>query len=537
VGTQPIETKYDHSKRDEGNHSSQPFFTILAPYLWTTVAIFIVTAIIRLLSPAFDLMDLALLYLLPVLIGAVWWGLWPSLAASVLGMLCFDFFFVPPVMSFAVGDVRHLISFGVFLLVAFVTGTLAARLRSQVEASRERERRTAALYSLSDKITAETDLSQVLQTVVKTVAETTKKDVALFMPGPQEALPVSSTYSTTEVMSLTKKESDLLRWVFELRQEAVSRNDKGDGIDRLFIPVHNREACLAILVLQSASWQVLSDEERKDLEALANLTALAITRMHLALEAEQAKWLAESEKLHRALLNAVSHDLRTPLASITGAVTELLSEGDLHNAESRTTLLGTIRGGALRMNHFVANLLDMARLESGILKPNREWCDISDIVGVALKEVRDMLPEERLSIDIPVEVPLIRVDFSLIEQVLINLFENAAKYSPPVSKISMTVSINQGELRVEIGDHGLSIPADDRLRIFDKFYRLHSSKHVTGTGLGLSICKGIIEAHGGRIWVEPRPLEETGNRFIFALPLEGDQPKSVPMEQEGNNGP
>ena len=537
MSAEPIETKYEHSKRNEGNHSSQSFFTFLAPYLWTIVAIFIITAIIRVLRPAFDLIDAALLYLLPVLISAVRWGLWPSLAASVLGMLCFDFFFVPPVMSFTVGDVRHLISFGVFLLVAFVTGTLAARLRSQAEASRERERRTAALYSLSDKITAEADISQILQTVVKTVAQTTKRDVALFMPGRHEALPVSSAYSTTQDLLLTEREGDLLRWVFELKQEAVSRNDRGDGIDRFFIPVHNRETCLAVLVLQSASWQVFSEEEHKDLEALANLTAIAITRMHLALEAEQAKWLAESEKLHRALLNAVSHDLRTPLASITGAVTELLSEGDLHDAESRTTLLGTIREGALRMNRFVANLLDMARLESGILKPNREWCDISDIVGVALKEVRDMLPEDRLSIEVPAEVPLIRVDFSLIEQVLINLLENAAKYSPPASKISMTVSIAQGELRVEIGDCGLPIPAGDRLQVFDKFYRLHSSKHMTGTGLGLSICKGIIEAHGGKIWVEPEPLTETGNRFIFSLPLESDQPKSVPIEQEENNGP
>jgi two-component system sensor histidine kinase KdpD len=525
----------DHTRK-EGNHSSHPFYRVLVPYLWTTVAIFIVTAVIRAFRPAFDLIDVALLYLLPVLIGAVRWGLWPSLAASVLGMLCFDFFFVPPVMSFTVGDVRHFISFGVFLLVAFVTGTLAARLRSQAEASRERERRTAALYSLSDKITAETDLSRILQTVVKTVAQTTKRDAALFMPGPHDTLPVSSTYSTTEGMLLTEKECDLLRWVFELRQEAVSRNDRGDGIDHLFIPVRNREACLAILVLQSASWQVFSDEEHKDLEALANLTALAITRMHLALEAEQAKWLAESEKLHRALLNAVSHDLRTPLASITGAVTELLSEGDLHNAESRTTLLGTIREGALRMNRFVANLLDMARLESGILKPSREWCDISDIVGVALNEVQDMLPEERLSIEVPAEGSLIRVDFSLIEQVLINLLENATKYSPPASKISLTVSTDQGDLRVAIRDCGLPVPADDRLRIFDKFYRLHSSKHMTGTGLGLSICKGIIEAHGGKIWVEPEPLTETGNRFIFALPLEADQPKSVPIEQEEDSG-
>ncbi len=532
MSAEPIETRYGYSA-----HASRSLFTVLARYLWTILAVLIVTAIITGLRTAFDLIDVALLYLLPVLISAVRWGLWPSLTASVLGMLCFDFFFVPPVMSFTVGDVRHLFSFGVFLLVAFVTGTLAARLRSQAEASRERERRTAALYSLSDKITAETNLNQVLQAVVKTVSQSTKREVALFLAGPSEGLPVYSACSTTEDFSLTERERDLLQWVFELRQESVSRNDRGDGMDRLFIPVHNKETCLAVLVLQLPSGQIFSQEERKDLEALANLTALAITRMYLTIEAEQAKWLAESEKLHRALLNAVSHDLRTPLASITGAVTELLSEGDLYNAESRTFLLGTIREGALRMNRFVANLLDMARLESGILKPNREWCDISDIVGVALKEVRYMLHEDRLNIEVPTETSLIRVDFSLIEQVLINLLENATKYSPPDSKISIMASINQGELRVEVGDSGPPVPADDRLRIFDKFYRLQSSKHMTGTGLGLSICKGIIEAHGGKIWVEPGLLAEAGNRFIFALLLEGDQPSSIPIEREGNNGP
>jgi two-component system sensor histidine kinase KdpD len=451
-------------------------------------------------------------------------------------MLCFDFFFVPPVMSFTVGDIRHLVSFGVFLLVAFVTGSLAAKLRSQAEASQERERRTAALYALSDKIAAETDLGQVLQTVAKTVARTTGKDVALYMPGPGESFPAKRADSTTEGLLLTEKENALLQWVFELRQEAVSRGNDDRGIERLFIPVHDREACLAVLVIQSSSGKVFTEEERKDIDAIASLTALAITRMHLALEAEQAKWFAESEKLHRALLDAVSHDLRTPLASITGAVTELLSEGALHSANSRATLLGTIRDGALRMNRFVANLLDMARLESGILKPNREWCDISDIVGVALNEVRDMAPEERLSIEMPPDAPLIRVDFSLIEQVLINLLENAAKYSPPASIISVTISTVPDELRVEIGDRGSPIPAEDRLRIFDKFYRLQGSKHMTGTGLGLSICKGIIEAHGGTIWLERAPSTGImGNRFIFALPLEGNQPQSTPIEQEMND--
>lgn len=506
----------------------------LLPYVVTAFIVLMITAMGKWLLPLFDLINIALLYLLPVLISAVLWGLWPSLVASFLGMLCFDFFFVPPFLSFTVHDVRHLLNFALFLAVALVTGTLAARLRSQADIAREGERRTAALFALSHKIAAETDLNRVLQTVVTTVSQNIGASSAILMPGPPYNALTIVVYSSAGSTDMDHKERSIAQWVFEHRQRAGQGTNVLAGASQLFIPIYEGETSLAVLAVHLRSGQAISEREREDLEAFASLTALAITRMRLASEAEQAKWLAESEKLHRSLLNAVSHDLRTPLSSITGAVTGLLAEGERYDPKARETLLKTIHEGARRMNRFIANLLDMARLESGILKPTREWIDMADLVGVSLKEVRDMLPEHRLTVEIPSNLPLVQADFALIEQVLINLLENAVKYSPPESMISVAISDETTRLKVTVGDQANTIPKEDYHRLFDKFYRLKGSKHVAGTGLGLSICKGITEAHGGRIWVESSEAEQ-GNIFAFTLPLPKDQPRSIPAASEDDD--
>jgi two-component system sensor histidine kinase KdpD len=379
---------------------------------------------------------------------------------------------------------------------------------------------------------AETDIRHVLQTAVETMAQSLGSQVAILLPGEPDALLEVVARSDNENFTLDEKERAIARWVFEQRHEAGRGTGRLSGTEYLFIPMVNGDTCIAVLASKLASLEPVSRERRKDLETLMNLTALAINRVQLASEAEQAKWLAESEKLHRALLNAVSHDLRTPLSSITGAVTGLLTEGDRYDQSARAELLAAIKDGALRMNRFVTNLLDMARLESGILKANKEWCDMLDIVGVALKEVGEMLPERALSVRAPDALPLVLADFGLMEQVLINLLENGVKYAPPDSAISITLSRTEEELRVTVADLGPPIPEGDRERIFDKFFRLRSSKHVTGSGLGLSICKGIIEAHGGRIWVEPST--EGGNAFTLALPLTKGQPESLPAEEENH---
>jgi two-component system sensor histidine kinase KdpD len=276
--------------------------------------------------------------------------------------------------------------------------------------------------------------------------------------------------------------------------------------------------------------EIISPEQRQLIEAFANLAAMAIIRMRLAKEAEQVKWLAESEKLHRALLNSVSHDMRTPLAAITGAVTSLISEKGAYNEANKDILLHTIKEEAQRMNRFISNLLDMVRLESGILKPKTEWCDIQDIIGVVLRETKEMLQQHAVMVHIPPELPLVKADFILIGQVIVNLLENAVKYSPLDSKISISAHYTDHRVLVTVADSGPAIPLIERDLVFDKFYRLHSSRYTSGTGLGLSICKGIIEAHGGLIWVESSP--EYGNRFVFSLPV-SEQPSGQPDMKEG----
>lgn len=503
------------------------------PYTGVLVAVMLVTVLNKTLQSAFDLTNIALLYLLPVLFSAARWGRGPSILASVLGVLAFDFFFVPPVLSFSVSDLRHLLSFGVFLVVAVITSTMATRLKAQAENARRRETRTAALYALSRKMAVETDIEGILKTVVKMVAETIDGETVIFMPDATGKLAVRATAPSPPEQWLDSNEYAVAGWVFTHGQLAGRGTDTLAGADGLYLPLKAEENNLGVLgVKLTHPERHLAPEQRWLLEAFASLAALAILRLQLAAEAQQARCLAASEKLRTALFNSISHDLRTPLASITAAVTGLLEGDEVYHPEARQALLQTIKEGARRLNRLVGNLLDMARLESGMLQLKQEWCDLEDIIGVALGQLRETLQDRPLEVNIPPELPLVKVDFTLIEQVLVNLLENAVKYSPPGSKIDIEVRREGKELLVAIADRGAGIPEGDWERIFDKFYRLQSPRHVSGTGLGLSICRGIIEAHGGKIRAEARP--GGGSVFTFSLLLAEQPPGLVPSAGGGS---
>jgi two-component system, OmpR family, sensor histidine kinase KdpD len=512
-----------------------PFTRSLNLYFLALVSVAFITLAGKALEPFFDRISLALLYLLPVLVSAVRWGRGPSFLAAVFGVLAFDYFFVPPFFSFAVSDIRHLFIFVVYLLVALVTGTMAARLREEVRSATEREKRTLALYALSREIAAETDLAQAMKTLAATIAAAVQGESVILMPGQagSDAM-IEIAASPDQLILHDDKERAVAHWVLERGLPAGKGTDTLRGTDLVFFPISAEDRPLAVLALRvNPARQGLAPDEVRLIEAFANLGAVAIIRVQLAKEAEQAQWLAESEKLHTALLNSVSHDLRTPLASITGAATSLLSGEGVYDPKTRQDLLETIKEEAQRMNHYVANLLDMVRLEGGMLRLRKEWCDIEDILGVALKEVKDVLEGHPLRVDIPPDLPLVQVDFPLIEHVMINLLENAAKYSPPGSEISVAARSMEGEVRFMVADRGLPVPASERERVFNKFHRLRSAKQISGTGLGLSICKGIIDAHGGAIWVEGH---EGGNRFIFSLPVTGQPLRESDKEGGADNG-
>ncbi|PRR75774.1 sensor histidine kinase [Neomoorella humiferrea] len=505
------------------------------PYAGVLVAVMLVTVLNKILQPVFDFTNIALLYLLPVLFSASRWGRGPSILASVLGALAFDFFFVPPVLSFTVYNLRYLLSFVIFLVVAVITSTMATRLNIQVENARRRETRTAALYALSRKMAAETDIEGILKTVVKTVAETVDGEAVIFMPDAAGKLEVRATVPSSPEKWLDNNEYAVAGWVFTHEQIAGRGTDTLAGADGLYLPLKADENNLGVLgVKLTHPERHLEPEQRRLLEAFASLAALAILRLQLAAEAQQARYLEASEKLRTALFNSISHELRTPLASITAAVTGLLEGDEVYHPEERQALLQTIKESARRLNRLVGNLLDMARLESGMLQLKLEWCDLEDIIGVALGQLRETLQDRPLEVSISPGLPLVKVDFTLIEQVLVNLLENAVKYSPPGSKIDIAVRREGKELQVAVADRGVGIPESDRERVFGKFYRLQSPRHVSGTGLGLSICKGIIEAHGGKIWVEAR--SGGGSVFYFSLPLAEQPPGAVPSEGGGGQG-
>jgi two-component system sensor histidine kinase KdpD len=506
-----------------------------SPLLAIVLVVAAQTLLMRGLRPImpelFDVVNVALLYLLPVLFSAVRWGRWPSILAALTATLCFDVFFVPPELSIKVADLRYLLVFLIFLIVAFITGTLASRLRNQARIAGRREERASALYTLSRQIASETDIQSILKISTKAIASSIEGDVAIYMSDTSGGLtPQAATAGADRLME--SRERAVAQWVFESGEIAGKGTETLSAAMGLFLPLVAEQKKIGVLgVLPNVPEKHLSPRQRRLLESFAGFISLAIAREQMRIEAQQAHYAAESERLRTALFNSVSHDLRTPLASITGAVTSLQEE-DVYNSDERRALIAAIKDSALQLNHLVGNLLDTARLESGMLQLRKDWCDIQDLIGVALRRSRQVVGDREFRIKMPEEVPLIKADFSLIEQVLVNLLYNAAQYSPPDSEISITVNREDGEIRVTVGDSGPGIAPEDRERVFDKFYRLYAPEHVSGTGLGLSICKAFIEAHGGRIWVEPNP--EGGSLFIFSLPLE-TQPVVREPEQGENN--
>jgi two-component system sensor histidine kinase KdpD len=503
-----------------GRESFRPF-----PYTAIVIMIALLTVLVMPFRSYLGPVNIAMLYLLPVLLSAVAWGRYFSVIAAILGIISFDFFFIPPTFAFTVFDVRYFISFAIFLLVALMTGTLSARLHQHITYAKQREARTAALYALSREIAATNELEKVLELLVRKVAESVESQVVILLPNDRNTLVVRAKSETQQKIQVDENERAVAIWVYEHGQAAGRGTDTLVGADCTYLPIRTEQGILGVLGVRPEISKRLSPEQRRLLDAFASLGALAVNRIQLVEQAKVTHLLAESERLHSALFNSISHELRTPLTSIIGAVTGLLDEDDLYDSVSRSDLLQTIKQGAMRMNRLVNNLLDMTRVESGYLQLSKECCDIQDMIGVAVSRV-EALRSRSLEIEAAPDLPLVPADFVLIEQVLVNLLDNAAKYSSPDSEISVKASYNRKEVAISVADHGLGIPEADREVVFDKFYRLRASRQIAGTGLGLTICKAIVDAHGGRIWVSGNP--GGGALVTFSLPLFAAAPGKIP---------
>jgi two-component system sensor histidine kinase KdpD len=476
-----------------------------------------------LMFPHFTLVDLAMVYLLGIVLTAGRLGRGPTLLATLLSVAAFNFLFIPPLYTFTVEDVRYFVTFAVMFIVAFVISRLTFRVREQAESARQRERRTAALYHLSR------DLAQVegrerltaiairhLNEVFSCRAVILDADIEgqLIGPNPQQAY------------AFDQEERDAAQWAFEHRQRAGSATATLPGAKALYLPLVAAAKTIGVVgLLPGRSAEPFTPEQIHALESFANQTAMALERAFLAEEAQRTLLKVETETLRNTLLSSVSHDLRTPLAAITGAGTTLLQGEKLLDADSRRELTQTIVEEAEHLNRIIRNVLDMTRLESGGIKLNREWQSLEEIVGAVTNRMAGQFPAHPLTINLPPALPLIPCDELLIEQVLRNLLENAIKYTPPGTSITLSALVREQEVLVSVADRGPGIPPEAGERIFEKFVR---GKHVGGgAGLGLAICQGIVSAHGGRIWLGNLP--EGGVAFTFALPV-GQPPP--PLEQE-----
>jgi two-component system sensor histidine kinase KdpD len=483
------------------------------------------SAVAALMFPHFAPANLIMVYLLGTILAAWWLGRGPSILVSVLSVAAFDFFFVTPYLTFAVSDTQYLVTFAVMLAVAIVISTLTTRVRAQAEASRQRERRTAALYSMTQELASKRGLDELLRATTRHVAEVFSSRVAVFLPDSDGQL----ARRAGELGPGPDDASELgvARWVHEHGQLAGRGSATLPGARALYLPLTAARGTVGVLGVVPPSDEALAAPEQLHLlETFAAQTALAIERVALVDEAQQARLRSETERLRNSLLSAVSHDLRTPLATITGSASALVEQETELDATERRELAQAIQEEADRLNRLVQNLLEMTRLESGGVRLRKDWLPLEEVVGSALARVEKHLGRRRVDIRLPRDLPLVPLDPLLVEQVLINLLDNAIKYTPSDTPIEISAAVEGPAVSVTVADRGPGFAPGEEARVFDKFYRGQDTGARSGAGLGLAIARGIVEVHGGQITAEPRA--GGGALFRFTLPLETKPPEVRP---------
>jgi len=495
-------------------------------YAFALLGVLIATAVAWLMFPYFGAANLIMMYLIAVVAVAIRCGRGPSVLASVLSVAAFDFFFVPPYFSFAVSDVQYLLTFGVMLVVALVISNLAVRLQQQAELARYRERRTGVLYTMSRDLATHRGTGMLAHLAAKHLREVFDSQIAIFLADSDKRLRLQRGEEL--YFEFDPKEAGVAQWVFEHNERAGLGTDTLPGASALYLPLLGSAGSIGVVAVRpTESSRLLDPDQLHLLESLLNQVALAIERTRLSEEAQQAHVRVETERMRNAILSSVSHDLRTPLATITGAASSLVEEQGEMDSAARRELSRSIYREADRLDRLLKNLLDMMRIEAGAVQLSKEWHPVDEVVGAALARLEGRLQDHTVNTTFPPDLPLVLVDGVLLEQVVINLVENAVKYAPPGSAIDMSASASDREVVVEVADRGPGIPVGEETRIFDKFYRGKFAREG-GVGLGLTICRGIVEAHGGRIWAENR--RGGGAVFRFAIPLLERQP-SVESEQ------
>jgi two-component system sensor histidine kinase KdpD len=500
------------------------------------------TALSALFKPLISPTNLVMIYLLSVVIAAVRYGRGPSILVSILGVLAFDLFFVPPYYTFVVANAEYLLTFAGLLIVGLVISQLTAKANERAETARQRANETLALLNFSRDLTIASDWQDITQAVIRNVEQTFEREVVVYLPD-AEAEDELVPFTKHGRRILDEKEAAVAMWVFQHGQPAGRDTDTLPAASAHYLPMRTSQGIVGVLGIfpAAANRSAVPEEARRAsppplsfppsavpqqhlLEAFAGQAALALERVRLADETRKAQLLQETEKLQTALLNSISHDLRTPLVTITGALSSLDEMDAELKPETRKSLIVNAREEADRLNRLVGNLLEMTRIDAGAIHLLREPCELQDLVGSALELFAERAKDRPIRIDIPADLPLIPLDYVLMVHVLSNIIDNALKYSPVGSPIEISAAMEAHQVVLEIADHGIGIPQEDLTRIFDKFYRVRRPESVSGTGLGLAICKGIVDVLGGQISARNHPGGGAILRIAFPLEtLKADQ--------------
>ncbi|MBI5929977.1 MAG: sensor histidine kinase KdpD [Chloroflexi bacterium] len=457
--------------------------------------------------------NLVMSYQLAVLIAAIRYGRGAATLTAVLSVFAFNFFFVPPRWTFLVHDIGYILTFAGLLSVGLVSARLAARVREHARAAEQRELQAMALYAFSRDLSASVELNRVLQDVLAHTSETFNADVAIWLYE-HDTLELRIM---TDHYPLTTGETIAAQWVYAHRQPAGHDTQTLPATAGRYLPLKTAQSTIGVLGVRFRQEEELTPERNRLLDAFASQAALGIDATLLAEKAQQTQLLREAEKLQSALLNSISHDLRTPLVSIAGALSSLRDQAGFLDETAKSELIDGAWEETTRLNQLVGNLLDMTRLEANAVSLRQSPSDVQEMIGVALSHMKERLLNHKVQVNIPPDLPLASADFVLIVQVMVNLLDNATKYTPRGSLIEIQASAN-GFITVAITDHGSGVSPEELPRIFDKFYRSEGASQVAGgTGLGLSICHGIIEAHKGYIWAEN---QDRGGLIVrFTLPI------------------
>ncbi|MGE0849037.1 MAG: DUF4118 domain-containing protein [Hyphomicrobiaceae bacterium] len=495
--------------------SEAPSFNF-GPYAVALLAVAVALGIGLLLKPQFGLENVDLVLLTAIVGVAVRYGLWPSMFATVCASLSYNFFFLPPIYTFTIIDPTNIAAFLLFTIVALIASSLAGRGQHQTTAAHERIRAVESLYAFSRKLAGAGALDDVLWATAYQIASMLKVRVVLLLPE-DGSIALKGGYPPEDTLD----EGDLAaaRWVWENNRPAGRDSDTLPGAKWLFLPMRTGRGAVGILgITKDDTGVLLRSEQRRLLDALADQGALAIERVHLVEDIDRVKRTAETDRLRSALLTSISHDLKTPLAAVLGAAGALRDlAGSLDNA-SKSELLATIIDESERLNRFIANLLDMTKLESGAIVPNAAPHAVGEIVDGALRRAGKILARHRVEVDLRPGLPMIAVDAVLFEQALFNLLDNAAKYAPDGTTVTIRGWRDEAGVRLQVLDEGDGIPEGDLERIFDKFYRAQKGDQVrAGTGLGLAISRGFVEALRGKITAANR-ADRTGASFTITLP-------------------